>query len=165
MLGKSHVIINETILLPLVMKKSLMPILNINKFSNIIWFSIGIMLGSLLPDIDHQDSILGRFNPISKIMKHRSITHTLWMALLITFLCINFGIHRLHQSLYFGITMGYWLHLIEDSFSVEGITWLYPLTHKHRRRYGYITGGCIEKFFVTLSTFILFTEVLWYFLF
>lgn len=37
-----------------------------------------ILLGSLLPDIDHKKSTLGRFNPFARYMKHRGWTHTIF---------------------------------------------------------------------------------------
>jgi len=36
-----------------------------------------IMVGSLLPDIDHPRSMLGRFNIFSSWMTHRGFSHTL----------------------------------------------------------------------------------------
>lgn len=39
-----------------------------------IFFTV---IGSLLPDIDHSRSILGRFNLFSCIMTHRGFSHTL----------------------------------------------------------------------------------------
>lgn len=38
---------------------------------------IFIIVGSLLPDIDHPKSILGRFNIFAKLMTHRGFCHTL----------------------------------------------------------------------------------------
>lgn len=38
---------------------------------------IFIMIGSLLPDIDHPRSILGRFNIFASFMTHRGFCHTL----------------------------------------------------------------------------------------
>ena len=139
-----------------------MPLLNTTDFTSVTWFAGGIALGALLPDIDQQDSILGRFNPFAKMLKHRTITHTLWAALLITFLCLHFG---QRQPLWWGVALGYWLHLIEDSLSSEGVTWLYPLTHRHGHHHGYMTGGWFEKSIVTLATFALFWEIMWYLLF
>lgn len=36
-----------------------------------------IILGSLLPDIDHPKSMLGRFNVFASLMTHRGFCHTL----------------------------------------------------------------------------------------
>ena len=35
-----------------------------------------VALASLVPDIDHPKSTLGRYNPLAKFMKHRGFTHT-----------------------------------------------------------------------------------------
>lgn len=39
-----------------------------------IFFTV---IGSLLPDIDHPRSMLGRFNLFSSLMTHRGFSHTL----------------------------------------------------------------------------------------
>ena len=36
-----------------------------------------VVIGSLLPDIDHHRSLLGRFNLLSPFMTHRGFSHTL----------------------------------------------------------------------------------------
>ena len=43
-----------------------------------------VMMASLLPDIDHRRSTLGRYNPIVGLMKHRGITHTIFGALVMS---------------------------------------------------------------------------------
>lgn len=35
------------------------------------------MLGSLLPDLDHHGSTLGRYNPFAKFMMHRGFSHSI----------------------------------------------------------------------------------------
>lgn len=35
-----------------------------------------VTLASLLPDIDHKRSTLGRYNPVACLMKHRGFAHT-----------------------------------------------------------------------------------------
>lgn len=157
MLGKSHVILSEAILLPIALNTQYS-----NFFSkgygitNPIYFIIGVALGALLPDIDEKNSILGRFNPFASLIKHRTITHTLWMALLISIIFLIIG---MHSPFCWGIILGYWAHLIEDSFSRKGISWLYPfISHKHNNHYGYITGGIFEKIVVFMAfLFIIFT--------
>jgi len=50
-----------------------------------------IMIGSLLPDIDHPRSMLGRLNIFSGLMTHRGFCHTLvgCVILSLPFLCIH----------------------------------------------------------------------------
>ncbi len=59
-----------------------------------------IVIGSLLPDIDHPKSILGRLNIFSGLMTHRGFFHTLvgCVILSLPFLCI----HGAAQYVYLG---------------------------------------------------------------
>lgn len=41
------------------------------------------LLGSLLPDIDHPRSVLGRMNLLSPLFKHRGFTHTFFGCFII----------------------------------------------------------------------------------
>ena len=43
-----------------------------------------VVIGSLLPDIDHPKSVLGRFNLFSHFMTHRGFSHTLCGCLLLS---------------------------------------------------------------------------------
>lgn len=109
--------------------------------------------GALLPDIDSEESTLGRYVPfISKAIPHRTITHTIWAVLLIG------GISWYAGSIYgVALTAGYALHILQDSFSKQGIAWFYPIggydkfgsgavMKKGRRKpkFAYKTGGTGE---------------------
>lgn len=162
MLGKSHVIVSEAVLLSLATNPKYEFALNTSTTSNVLWFMGGVALGTLLPDIDQPDSILGRFNPLAKTLKHRTITHTLWAAILVTWLCWHFGNH---QPLWYGLALGYWAHLLEDFFSRESVPWLYPLVKKKFHHWGYTTGGWFEKIVVTIASLVLLWKVIWILLF
>jgi hypothetical protein len=43
-----------------------------------------ILFGSLLPDIDHRNSTLGKWNPFTRFMKHRGKCHTLIGCILLS---------------------------------------------------------------------------------
>ncbi len=95
-----------------------------------------IAVGSLLPDIDHSGSTLGRFiKPISKRLRHRSITHSLlFFALMILI------------SPYLAI--GVLTHIILDLLNPKGVELFYPC--KKNIRIPFIskfikTNGIIEK--------------------
>jgi inner membrane protein len=81
---------------------------------------IGIWIGSLLPDIDHEKSILGRFSPIPwlhkilkkigiHLFKHGGITHTALVNIIILILAYLYN-----SSLLWGIAFGYFTHLYID---------------------------------------------------
>ncbi|WP_146811437.1 metal-dependent hydrolase [Aneurinibacillus danicus] len=91
----------------------------------------GVVLGSLLPDIDHPNSYIGRrsfglANIIHDLCGHRGITHSLIMWILVFLPALWF-----YPTLFmFGLTIGYLGHILGDSFSVSGVPLLYPLTKK-----------------------------------
>lgn len=98
---------------------------------------LSFALGVVLPDIDSEDSTLGKYiKPISRLIPHRTFTHTLWVVLLLGVAVWSF------ESIYLlALTLGYALHILEDSFSSQGIRWLYPVPVKGRPPLTYETGG------------------------
>lgn len=101
--------------------------------------TIGLLFGSLLPDIDSKRSILGRFVPfVEEIIGHRTYTHTIWVVLLLSALAYYVG-----NLFLWMVVLGYIGHIIQDSFSVQGIDWLYPFG-KGYKSYG---GASIKKGF------------------
>lgn len=86
----------------------------------------GIIIGSLLPDIDTPYSLLGRYNPFSYVTEHRGFTHTLpGMGVFSLFVYVVF------DDFVYGFIFGYILHLVADSLTPMGIMWLYP----YKKRY------------------------------
>lgn len=104
---------------------------DLNIISN-SWYIITSIVFSLLPDIDHPKSLLGKiFFPISKYLDrnygHRTITHGLTCFLTIIF--ITFIIEKifLKSSKYTTIAFfSYFSHLLFDMMTVQGIPLLYP---------------------------------------
>lgn len=102
-------------------------------------------LGSLLPDIDHPKSWLGRrIRPvsllISKIFGHRGITHSL-LAVIGCLLCLRF-IGKANFAT--AVMVGYLSHLLCDSLTKRGVPLLWPW----RRPFGFRfmqTGGFGES--------------------
>lgn len=73
-----------------------------------------VTLGSILPDIDHRDSLVGRHVPIlPRLLKHRGITHSLLFAVL----C---------YGLYPPLGAGVLLHLLLDVLNPAGVALLWP---------------------------------------
>lgn len=98
----------------------------------------GILLsvGAILPDIDTKNSILGRALPfIPKIIKHRTLTHS------IIFLCLTYFINI---YLFYGCC----IHIILDMMTMMGCPLFYPLDCKIRFPMAKIvqTGGNFEMF-------------------
>lgn len=155
----------------------------------------GTIIGSILPDIDTKSSQISQIIkiPCYKLFKHRNQTHGLFAWLIISgmiyFLLNHFyGFSQLDSpelmisyNLWLGLTIGYLLHLIEDSFSSAGIRWFAPISqydtwaYQHygtylRRPYrfkdigterkvpirhwwgrGYTVGGSFEVFITVVS--------------
>lgn len=143
-------------------------------------------LGALLPDCDSKNSLINKILPLKiyKHLHHRGITHTL-LGLLIFCLLLASLENILHLNSfwqYFNayLMTGYLMHLVEDSFSLDGINWFYPLTSydqyvwrryhrlarkvnhfdscKHPIRHwwgrGMRVGGTVEKYIFWLSLII-----------
>lgn len=98
---------------------------------------VGSIFGSLLPDIDHPTSKMGRRVPIvsrtvNTIFGHRGFTHSL-----LAFLLLGYGLFLLsgfipasvsgyYLPLAFGVIVGYGSHLLLDMLTVSGIPLFYP---------------------------------------
>ena len=75
-----------------------------------------VVIGSLLPDIDHADSALGKSVPfVSKLFKHRGITHSLLMLIICWFLLSPY------------IAIGVASHILLDMLTKQGVKLLWPL--------------------------------------
>ncbi len=118
---------------------------------------------SLLPDIDHPKSHLGK-SVLSKFIRitttHRGWTHSLFGMLIF---CSLFALilHLLKLDLAYTIpfALGYLSHLISDSLNPTGVRWFWP----SKRRIGFrliITGSEREYLFRYLLIVILGIEIL-----
>lgn len=115
------------------------------------------MLGSLYPDIDLPSSKLGHiFKPISGLLNesygHRGFIHTPLNAALVT--VIYWSITYLTAPWMFwpaafGFLIGFFAHLLQDTFTKGGIMWLYPL--KVKIHFTNIKSDSIACFFITIA--------------
>ena len=114
---------------------------------NQIVFMFLVMLGALLPDIDHPKSKIGRnFRIIGFLFEHRGFFHSLLVIPVIAFIIYYFT-HSTTYILPLGI--GYVSHLVSDAITKEGIMPLHPLTRLRIR--GFVrTGGALEYVFFFL---------------
>ena len=88
-------------------------------------YGAGVVLGSLLPDIDLEDSTISQIFPFTILsffirkLGHRTITHdVLWTIPLGIFLILKY-------PWFIGLILGYWGHLFLDGFTRSGIMWGY----------------------------------------
>lgn len=114
--------------------------INENNFTKIFIGGITLtILGSLFPDIDYPNSILGkRFKPISllinKIFGHRKFFHSgiLYFPIHI-FLIIFCLLNKNNQSIYYinSFFIGLYFHLFQDSFTTAKTPLFYPFSKKN----------------------------------
>ncbi|WP_407101676.1 metal-dependent hydrolase [Desemzia sp. FAM 24101] len=126
-------------------------------------------IGALFPDIDHPGSFIGKRLPIvsdgmRKLFGHRGIVHSLAGAVFFTavfrFLSVTFD-WPIDWATWF--LMGFFAHLVEDSFSKYGIAWLQPLYNKNiqfgLKRVYYTTGRGSEWAIFIIASAILVYQI------
>ncbi|WP_053217556.1 metal-dependent hydrolase [Virgibacillus senegalensis] len=105
------------------------------------------IFGSLLPDICHSGSKIGRKIPllsklVSALFGHRTFTHSLLFLLLIQVL---FSLFHLPDEVSAGVLVGAASHLLLDAATKNGIKLLYPLQMTFRLPLTIRTGGAAEN--------------------
>lgn len=108
----------------------------------IIYYTF-VVIGSLLPDIDHEGSTINKILPVTKwfsyFFKHRGFFHTIFPAILL-FLVVRYFSSTLVAL---ALIVGYAAHLISDGLTLAGVNLLHPLSRFRIR--GFIrTGGIGE---------------------
>lgn len=134
MLGKNHVITSVSVALtaasfPMNMSTIAHPL-------NMTTMVMATGLGALAPDLDNEQSIasrhLGSF--LAQLFRHRGFMHSVfgwalwtWVWLFVARQFTNCPLNAWPASwwlsLWWGLALGYGLHLLEDSFSRGGIMW------------------------------------------
>ncbi len=99
----------------------------------------GLLLGSILPDIDVDGSTITRILPKIPI-EHRTITHSILalfaFSLLASLVSVQFGI---------GIFSGFLSHLLFDAMNPTGVPFFYPFIKKKYRFSRIRTGSILEN--------------------
>jgi len=116
-------------------------LLFIDKVSYKATFFVVVLIASILPDVDSMSSFLGRFKilrPLQWAVGHRGFLHSFSFMVLISLL-FAFFIPRLA----FPFFIGYGIHLIADSFTVDGIQPWWPSKEKMAGKIR--TGGIVEQ--------------------
>lgn len=104
---------------------------NVNIFSSVDYF-VCTLFCSLLPDIDHTKSILGKmFYPLARFLDrnfgHRTITHSFLFLAIICLVCAFFE-HLFSDNYYFTLICFFavFSHFILDLVTLQGIPLFYP---------------------------------------
>ena len=134
MLGKDHVIASVSI--ALTTASFHMNMSTIAHPLNMMTMVVATGLGALAPDLDNEQSIasrhLGSF--LAQLFRHRGFLHSFfgwalwtWVWLFVARQFTNCPLNAWPASwwlsLWWGLALGYGLHLLEDSFSRGGIMW------------------------------------------
>ncbi len=115
-----------------------------------IWaYFVLVVLGVLLPDIDHPNSKLNNTIKVTKVVpvffKHRGFFHSMFpaAAILIVF--------YLFSSFEYGIALfiGYFAHLFSDGMTVSGVNLMHPLAKMHMR--GFIKTGSLAESIIFIA--------------
>lgn len=102
----------------------------------------GYVVGTLAPDADNPNSMVGRrfYIPVG----HRVSLHSIWPVLI--FACLG-RLHVFLRPLIF-FALGWLAHLICDSFSMRGVRFFWPISGASHRFRVYTTGEATEYIFV-----------------
>jgi len=114
-------------------------------------FLVSVAVGSLLPDIDHPQSVIARFIPIigipiGRLVSHRGFFHS-WFGMTVVFTLLGMALPGFKDSytlvngvdvwgiavLWHGLLLGYFLHIVCDMLTVSGVrnTLPAPLENPH----------------------------------
>lgn len=122
-----------------------------------------LIVGSLLPDIDHPRSFLSRqpylfkrtSRGVSNFVTHRGIVHSLLAVLIaaavVWVIAMFYHWETLAVACFF---LGFVSHLSADSLNPTGIKWLQPF-NKAKVKDGIRTGSATEKLFFSLTVVII----------
>lgn len=92
-----------------------------------------LLLGSVLPDIDSKNSILGRY--VHLPVEHHTWTHAVYIPAILAFFVLWY--HSL-----FWLLAGYMTHLFWDSLSAQGVCWFYKILSDYRE---YPSGAKVKR--------------------
>lgn len=178
MTGRTHDIAAFTALNAIVIS-SILPHVS---FATVIGVVTANLIGGVTPDIDQSTGVLWHKIPGGTILGklvapflggHRHISHSLLGVLLFGFLSnslfsflgrtILIDMH----SVWLAFMIGFLSHLVMDTFTKEGVPWLFPLPIKFGiPPFAFLrirTGGFLENFFVLpllilLNLFLVYTN-------
>lgn len=106
-------------------------------------FVLVALIATFLPDVDVKSSKIGKkkvFRILQFFTKHRGIIHSFTFLFFITLFLVCF-----FPVIALPFFLGYSLHLLADSFTVEGIKPFYPL---RKSSFGIIKTGSRGEVFV-----------------
>ena len=127
---------------------------NITRVSEVAFVIAAAAVGSLLPDIDHPQSMMATSNRttrtvssvVSSVTQHRGFTHTLAFSVLMWFLAMRLAAHldAISNYVVMSLTIGLFSHLFLDTLNEKGVMWFWPVYRKHIHVMKIRTGSSVE---------------------
>ena len=154
MTAKSHLTTTLAIgILPLYLFKNELVYI----FDYIAVYIIGLVIGSLLPDIEESNSVVGRKVPLlsewlNKSIGHRTHTHNILIYILIFLFAYYKSLHSSEFIfiLLIGFSLGSILHILEDCLTNSGVRGaMNPIIQNFvilKEKYRFNTDGKFENF-------------------
>ena len=141
MLGRTHIIGGLTV------AAATISYTNMDLVSGVAFAGL-CTVGSLLPDIDHPNSIIGKSvpfisKPLSKIFGHRKAFHAPATYALIAYAMLYYGVSPL---ITWGLMFGVASHLLLDMLTKGGVPLLWPILPSKTKLTFASTGGGFEAF-------------------
>lgn len=121
------------------------------------YFGAAVM-GSLLPDLCHPGSYLGKktsliSKTISKTFGHRTVTHS-WIMIVLVMMLPNWIDWTYEESLSMGLALGVISHILLDAATSRGVQLFYPLPFRFRFPIYTKTGTKTENHIATIISLI-----------
>lgn len=148
MTGNTHIICGTAVMTVLVVNHTrgfcisgieVMPLISL----------ITVTLGSYLPDIDVRHSHLGKRHWfLSRLLKHRGITHTFLIPILLLTTMIATKHTKIIPSIIFGLLIGWVSHIMADLFNAKGVPFFWPFLKKRVHLAKIRTGSWMEAIFL-----------------
>ena len=125
---------------------------------NQIVFFLLVLLGSLLPDIDEENSKINKWSGIfgkiiGRTFPHRGFLHSIFFFTILFFIIKYFFLEVYGHAL----LIGYFAHLTGDGISLSGVRIFYPFKYKIR---GPLRVGSKVETFITVVLFLLVLKLL-----
>jgi inner membrane protein len=116
------------------------------------------VMGSLLPDLCHPGSYLGKktsliSKTISKTFGHRTVTHS-WIMIVLVMVLPNWIDWTYEESLSMGLVLGVISHILLDAATSRGVQLFYPLPFRFRFPIYTKTGTKTENHIATIISLI-----------
>lgn len=121
---------------------------------------LGVIIGTLLPDIDTKKSTINNIliitKPISNIFSHRGFTHSIIGFIIVIYVSCFIDVCFSLSGISVGITIGYFCHLITDMSTPMGIKLFWPLNRFFKIPFVSYSQTISKIFWIILFLFIIF---------